>query len=262
MIMLIIYKEVLKTVMNREELNNVVEDAINDAELESSQIPAIDLYVDQILNLINERLQDGSERYYDRQLTKTMINNYSKEGLITPVKGKKYDKEQILQMLTIYTLKSTLSINEIKRLLQGMYATEDFDVEELTRLYDRHLQIKAVNREYSVKAIDGIIERNSLDISDDLDYISLVCAIAAFSAHMKNIAQAMIDSRFPVLEAEENNDELTDKREMRIERKKEKITAKGEARVAKAEAKVARVEAKTEVKMARVNSKSKSKSKE
>ena len=248
--------------MNREELNKVVKDALDDAELESSQIPAIDLYVDQILNLINERLKDGSERYHDRQLTKTMVNNYSKEGLITPVKGKKYDKEQILQMLTIYTLKSTLSINEIKRLLQGMYATEGFDEATLTGLYDRHLKIKESNREYAVEALDGMIERNSLDISNDLDYISLVCAIAAFSAHLKNVAQAMIDNRFPQVAIEEADEQVIDKREQKIERKKEKISAKAEAKVAKAEAKVARVEAKTEVKIARVSSKSKSKSKE
>ena len=249
--------------MNLEELYKIADGAVLEEELSASEIPAIDLYVDQILNLINERLQDGSERYYDRQLTKTMINNYSKEGLITPVKGKKYDKEQILQMLTIYTLKSTLSINEIKRLLQGMYATEGFDSDALTALYDRHLQIKEGDREYACDTIDGIIERNSLDIADDLDYISLVCAIAAFSSHMKNIAQAMIDARFPVATVEEpSNEETVDKREQKIERKKEKITAKGEARVAKAEAKVARVEARTEEKMAKVNSKSKTRSKE
>ena len=253
--------------MNRDELNNIVKDAVNDTELESSQIPAIDLYVDQILNLINERLKDGSERYHERQLTKTMVNNYSKEGLITPVRGKKYDKEQILQMLTIYTLKSTLSINEIKRLLQGMYATDNFDAEELTRLYDRHLMIKERNREYALVALDELIERNSLDISNDLDYISLVCAIAAFSAHLKNIAQAMIDARFPQPIADEGGDAIVvDKREQKIERKKEKINAKAEAKVAKVEAKVAKVEAKvakvearTEVKIAKVNSKARNK---
>ena len=248
MIISIIYNEVLKTVMNREELDNIVSDALNEAELESMDIPTIDLYVDQILNLVNERLQDGSERYYDRQLTKTMINNYSKEGLITPVKGKKYDKEQILQMLTVYTLKSTLSINEIKRLLQGMYATENFDDAELTRLYDRHLDIKNVNREYAVEALNGIIERNSLDISDDLDYISLVCAIAAFSAQMKNIAQAMVAERFPLEAAEESADPTKDKREQKAERKREKINAKAEARVAKAEAKAAKANSKNKTK--------------
>lgn len=245
--------------MDRENLNSVVKDALNDAELESTQIPALDLYVDQILNLINERLKDGSERYHERQLTKTMVNNYSKEGLITPVRGKKYDKEQILQMLTIYTLKSTLSINEIKRLLQGMYATDDFNGDSLTRLYDRHLEIKDTNREYAFEALDGIIERNSLDISDDLDYISLVCALAAFSAQLKNIAQAMIDARFPQVINEEDVDPIINKREQKIERKKEKISAKAEAKVARVEAKVAKVEARTEIKMAKVTLKSKSK---
>lgn len=252
--------------MNRDELNKIVKDAINDAELESSEIPVIDLYVDQILNLINEKLLEGSERYHDRHLTKTMVNNYSKEGLIAPIKGKKYNKEQILQMLTIYTLKSTLSINEIKRLLQGMYATEGFSEEELRELYDRHLNIKAENRKYALETLDAMIERNALDISDALDYISLVCSISAFSAHLKNIAQAMIDERFPV---EELPEEELDKHEKKIERKKEKINAKAEAKVAKVEAKVAKVEAKvakvearTEVKMARVNAKSKTKSKE
>ena len=96
--------------MNREELYRITKDAVRDEELISSEIPAIDLYVDQIINLVSEKLKGGSERYRERQLTKTMINNYSKDGLITPVKGKKYNKEQIMQILTIYTLKPTLSI--------------------------------------------------------------------------------------------------------------------------------------------------------
>lgn len=241
--------------MNREELDKIIKDALNDAELESERIPLIDLYVDQILKLINERLREGSERYYDRQLTKTMVNNYSKEGLITPVRGKKYDKEQILQMLTIYSLKSTLSINEIKRLLQGMYAVEGFNGEGLIKIYDRHLNVKEADREYVKETIDGIVERNELDVSDDLDYISLVCAVSAYSAHLRGVAQAMIDARFPEEAADETLEQTPDRREQKIERKKEKITAKGEAKVAK-------VEAKTEVKMARVSSKSKTRPKE
>ena len=146
--------------MDEMMLKKTFEDALDEAELKSEDIPTIDLYIDQILNLISERLKDGSERYHDRQLTKTMINNYSKEGLITPVKGKKYDKEQILQMLMIYTLKSTLSIGEIKRLLKGMYEVDSFDGEGLTKIYDRHLRIKDLNKECAEKIIDGIVEQN------------------------------------------------------------------------------------------------------
>ena len=120
----------------------------------------------------------------ERQLTKTMINNYSKDGIITPVKGKKYNKEQILQMLTVYTLKGTLSIGEIKRLMLGAYEKEDFDGESLRALYDRHLDIKNANREYALASLDGIIERNQFDVENDVDYISTICALVSLSAQL------------------------------------------------------------------------------
>ena len=222
--------------MNKSELYDIAKDAVNDAELRSTDIPPIDLYVDQILNLMSERLSEGSERYLDRQLTKTMINNYSKDGLITPVKGKKYNKEQILQMLTIYTLKGTFSIGEIKRLLDGAYASEGFDASSLTALYDRHLDIKEVNREHALAALDGILERNELDIDNDTDYISTVCALASLSAQLKNIAQAMIDARFPE-PVEEEDEDSDDKEEKKAEKKAEKEEKKAEKRAKKEEKK-------------------------
>ncbi len=218
--------------MNNEQLYEIAKDAVNDAELRSSDIPPIDLYVDQILNLVSDRLTQGSRRYHDKQLTKTMINNYSKDGLITPIKGKKYNKEQIIQMLMVYTLKGTLSIGEIKRLMQGAYAFEGFDGTGLKELYDRHLDIKEVNREYVMAALEGIIERNNLDVDNDVDYISVICALCAFSAHLKNIAQAMIDVRFP--EPEEPDEEAKEKEEKK-ERKEEKKADKKQKKEEKKE---------------------------
>ncbi len=221
--------------MNKAELYDIAKDAVNDAELRSTDIPPIDLYVDQILNLISERLTKGSPRYLDKQLTKTMINNYSKDGLIAPIKGKKYNKEQILQMLTIYTLKGTFSINEIKRILDGAYAAEGFDATRLTALYDRHLDIKEVNREYALTALDGILERNELNIDDDIDYITTICALASFSAHLRNIAQAMVDARFPepIEEDEEEDGEEPSKKERKEEKKAVKRAKKEEKKAEK-----------------------------
>ncbi|WP_350448909.1 DUF1836 domain-containing protein, partial [Streptococcus pseudopneumoniae] len=80
-------------------------------------MPSIDLYMDQIISLIDNKLSANKRFESDKILTKTMINNYSKEGLIKPVKGKKYTKEQILQMIIIYSMKNKLTIQEIKRIL-------------------------------------------------------------------------------------------------------------------------------------------------
>ena len=243
--------------MNNEQLYDIARDALNDAELRSSEIPNIDLYVDQIINLISEKLKDGSERYAERQLTKTMINNYSKDGIITPVKGKKYNKEQILQMLTVYTLKGTLSIGEIKRLILGAYETEGFDGESLRELYDRHLDIKDVNREYALKALDGIIERNSLDVENDVDYISTVCALVALSAQLKHMAQAMIDARFPEPEEPEEEEKDADKSERKEEKKAEKAERKEEKAERKEEKKAEKKSEKAEKKAEKAEKKAK-----
>ena len=211
--------------MEKEELYQIAKDAVNEAELKSDEIPAIDLYVDQIINLVAEKLKQSSERFHERHLTKTMINNYSKDGLITPVKGKKYTKEQVIQMLTVYTLKSSLSIGEIKRLLNGAYSAENFSGEDLTRLYDRDLDIKQENRAYAEEILFSLIEGHGLDLSDMDDYITAVGAVISLSAHLKNIAQAMIDAQFPEPE-EPEEDEKSEKKRAKEAREKEKSREK------------------------------------
>ncbi len=229
--------------MTKAELDAVINDAVNDSELESGEIPAIDLYVDQIINLVSEKQKEGSPRFTDRQLTKTMINNYSKDGVITPVKGKKYTKEQILQILLVYTMKGTLSIGEIKRFLLGAYSIEGFDGKHLNQLYDRYMYIKDENRVYAKKVIDGMIEGNSLDIEKDEDFLTTLGGIVSLSAFFKNIAQAMIDERYPEPEEpEEEEDEggegdAGDKKEKKKEKKEEKKEKKEEKKKEKTEKK-------------------------
>ncbi len=205
--------------MEREDLYRIAEDAVREEELTAAEIPAIDLYVDQILNLVSEKLKTGSERYHDRQLTKTMINNYSKDGLITPVKGKKYNKEQIVQILTIYTLKNTLSIGEIKRLLQGAYALEDFDGEALTEIYDRYLAIKRENRGLSREILDRLMADHGLNPEDERDFMLVVGSLLSLSGFLRQMAQAMIDEKYPMPDPEEENEERDKEKEK--EKKKE-----------------------------------------
>lgn len=240
--------------MEQQKLYDIALDALNESELKSGDIPAIDLYVDQILNLVTEKLNEGSERYHDRQLTKTMINNYSKAGLITPIKGKKYSKEQIVQMLTVYTLKSTLSIGEIKRMLDAAYGAPNFNGEDLIALYDRHLQIKEENRSLAQETMERIFQRDALDIQSDRDCITAIGALLSLSAQLKNIAQAMLDDRFPEpisLEEENEKEEKTDKsekKEAKAEKKEAKKEEKAEKKEGKEQAKQEKVKAKEEAK--------------
>lgn len=214
--------------MDQKKLYELAEDAVREEDLSAKEIPAIDLYVDQILNLVAEKQKEGSERYFDRQLTKTMINNYSKDGLITPVKGKKYNKEQIVQILTIYTLKNTLSIGEIKRLLNGAYAVEGFNGEDLVALYDHYLSIKEQNRTYAIEILEELQRRSELDVSNEKDMMMTIGGLLSLSAFLKDIAQSMIDAEYPepapeeVVEEKEKAEKKAEKEKAKKEKKEEK----------------------------------------
>lgn len=220
--------------MTKQELDAVIADAVNDSELRGAEIPVIDLYVDQIINLVAEKQKNGSERFIERQLTKTMINNYSKDGVITPVKGKKYTKEQILQILTVYSMKNTLSIGEIKRILTGAYSIEGFDGDSLNEFYDRYMDIKDDNRVYAKKVIDGMMEAKGLDIENDQDFLAALGGIVSLSGFFKNIAQAMIDAKYPEPEESEEDEkdpedsEKSEKSEKKAQKKEEKKEKKAQ----------------------------------
>lgn len=208
--------------MDREALYRIAADAVRDEELSVGEIPAIDLYVDQIINLVSEKLKDGSSRYADRQLTKTMINNYSKDGLITPVKGKKYNREQIVQILTVYTLKNTLSIGEIKRMLRGAYQMEGFGGEDLARLYDRYLALKRENRDWAMELLSETATRYGLDAEDEFDCMLTIGSLLSLSAFLRNMAQAMIDEKYPQPTEPEEKEKKDKEKDKEKDEKKEK----------------------------------------
>lgn len=183
-------------VMNNQEMEKLVAEAVRDADLHPDEIPSIDLYLDQITSLVADKLKEGSDRFSDRVLTKTMINNYSKDGLISPIKGKKYTKEQILQMLLVYSLKNTLSIGEIKRILQNIYAAPDYGEEMLESAYSRFLEIKELERREAYDMIAGFAQRWEFDPDNDADFFTFLLGLSAWSSYLKNIVQALLEDRY------------------------------------------------------------------
>lgn len=233
-----------------EQMEQVIKEAVSDADLSLSDIPRIDLYLDQILNLVSEKNEEGSDRYKERILTKTMINNYSKEGAILPLKGKKYNRQQVLQILFIYSLKNTLSIGEIKRIFDATYEIESFGEKEFEELYRDYLTMKERSREETARIAEGVTEKLSLDLSRDEDYMRLILAVVSLSAYLKSLAETMIDVRFPLPEEEEESSEKTKKKKSektfekaealsekagKVAEKAEKVAAKAEKVAAKAE---------------------------
>lgn len=226
--------------MNKQAMNGLIAEAVRDADLRPEEIPQIDLYLDQITSLVADKRREGSEHFADRILTKTMINNYSKDGLLSPIKGKKYSKEHILQMLLVYEMKNTLSIGEIKRILQNVYSFPDYDAAMLERIYLRYLEIKAWERDRAVDAVTEFARINKLEVESEEDFLTLLLGLSAMSSYLKDAVQVLLESRYPDLSAERDREEQEKKEEskrIKAEQKAEKQAAKENKKEAKAEEK-------------------------
>ena len=102
-----------------------------------NELPNIDLYLDQVVNLINSTLSpyiflNNDEKKENVQvLTKTMINNYVKNNLIEAPEKKLYSKIQLAKLFVICILKQVYSMQDIKTLisiaLENTTAEEKYD---------------------------------------------------------------------------------------------------------------------------------------
>jgi len=81
-----------------------------------NELPNIDLYMDQVLNYIESCLKDYIKSD-EKIITKTMINNYVKQGIILAPENKKYTRLHIAELFVICILKQVYSISEIKDLI-------------------------------------------------------------------------------------------------------------------------------------------------
>ncbi len=97
-------------------------------------LPDIGLYNDQVVTCLVRIFRDTLPK---GEITKTMINNYVKAGLVSKPVSKKYDREQIAQMIIISFLKQALSMDGIHQLFTILFAES---VEKGYNLFYRHVQ--------------------------------------------------------------------------------------------------------------------------
>lgn len=92
--------------------------------IKPEEIPNIDLYMDQVTTFMDEHLKSSKRYEDDKMLTKTMINNYTKNNLLPSPNRKKYSKEHMLLLIFIYYFKNILSISDIQSIFNPL--TEKF----------------------------------------------------------------------------------------------------------------------------------------
>ena len=187
-------------------ISEVIElyNTINKSEfIDISDIPNIDLYMDQVTTFIEDRLTHTKRFSEDKILTKTMINNYAKAKLFPPPIKKKYSKNHIMLLVIIYNLKFMLSINDINKLLKPI--TNEIRPNETSKVLEQ-LYENFVIMQKSVKD-NFFLDKNELDFTEklefsefntreDIKYILVVLYLAIKSNIQKKLAEKILDDKF------------------------------------------------------------------
>lgn len=93
-----------------------------------NEFPEIDLYIDQVVCLLQKNLSLFVKDKSNPIITASMINNYVKQGILkSPIK-KKYNKDHLARLFVICIFKRLMSISEIGesiKLMEKLYSVED-----------------------------------------------------------------------------------------------------------------------------------------
>lgn len=92
-----------------------------------NELPNLNLYLDQLVSFLEKNLKNYCCNNEENIITKTMINNYVKQGLMKPPKKKKYSRLHIATLFVICILKQIYSINDINELMLLAVKTVKFN---------------------------------------------------------------------------------------------------------------------------------------
>ena len=198
--------------MNQKTFNEIreqIEEWIKLDYIYPEDIPSIELYMDQITTFMEKQLQGNKRHEEDKILTKTMINNYSKNNLLPPSDKKKYSKDHIILLIYIYYLKNFLSISDIQNLLSPMTDTY-FQKNDGVTMSDIYKDLFALEQQYGIhvrKSIEEVYQIASCQFEEKEDYLKTFAMITMLSYDIyakKQLVEKLIDSLqpFPATKAE------------------------------------------------------------
>lgn len=189
---------------DKGELLNILSELNLEEDIELFDIPQLDLYMDQVIQLFENNLTNSKRSDSDKLLTKTMINNYSKDKLLIPVKNKKYTKNHVILMILIYNLKQSLSIGDIKSLFNSLVLNLQDDKSskiDLPQLYNKFLQLKKHQNLHEEVYIDNMVNKveEAFEGEDNKEHEKLILTVLTLinSANIqRRVAEKIIDKYF------------------------------------------------------------------
>ena len=193
---------------NNSYLVSIIKKMKNTTYVQPGEVPNIDLYMDQVTKFMDEHLESSKRRFDDKLLTKTMINNYTKNNLLPSPNKKKYTKDHMYTMLFIYYLKNVMPMDDTQSVLrpltdmffgengsidmEGIYK-EIFDIEYSQSYSLTRDVVRKYNR--SKKSFMEVEDQKERDFLQAFTFIAMLC----FDVYMKKtMIEKIIDDNFSI----------------------------------------------------------------
>lgn len=181
------------TILNKDEIIELMNKIFErNGSVTYEKIPEIDLYMDQLTTFMDDKLKDYKRKDDDKILTKTMINNYSKDKILQPSKNKKYSKEHMILLIMIYHLKSGLAIADIATLYKYL-SNSKMPIEQV---YNNFTALQGFEKDVLVEGLpqklDTIESLCKLGNKDDRAVLTILDLIID-SNNKRRLAEKMID---------------------------------------------------------------------
>ncbi len=186
--------------------------------IKPNDIPNIELYMDQVTTFMDKHLSAQKRNSDDKIMTKTMINNYTKNHLLPPSTKKKYSKDHLFLLIMIYYCKSVLSISDIQSLLAPItneYFPDNPDNGlSLEKIYETIMVQLDNSKGNSQEHIEKLMEESKhlfdfAKMSDedkrDLSLFALICQLCYDIYIRKQMIERLIDKAYPKTDTKHKN---------------------------------------------------------
>ncbi|MEG1687092.1 MAG: DUF1836 domain-containing protein [Angelakisella sp.] len=100
----------------KETSTQIAAQATQLSQIRPEDVPDIALYMDQLVTFLDQRLGELKRGDDAPFVTNTMVNNYTKAGLIPPAEHKRYCRRHVLGLSLVGQLKKVLSMQDLSRI--------------------------------------------------------------------------------------------------------------------------------------------------
>ena len=125
----------------------------------AESMPDIDLYMDQVITFISKQLEAFTNES-DKIITPSMINNYTKDGIIPRPVNKKYNKTHLTSILMMCVFKQILPINDITIFI------DKAQEENISKQYDIFAEMQNDQVRKIAERLDQVLKQTGDDESD------------------------------------------------------------------------------------------------